>query len=72
MSERRFEQSMNPREHIEQESKDAGINSPSEWRKATEIESEVEGLEARIRACMQFFGTRLSAMSAQFLGENAA
>ncbi len=27
---------------------------------------------ARIRACMQFFGTRLSAMSAQFLGENAA
>jgi hypothetical protein len=46
MSERRFEQSMNPREHIEQELKDAGISSPSEWRKATEIEGEMEGLEA--------------------------
>lgn len=55
MSERRFEQSMNPREHIEQELKDADINSPSEWRKATEIEGEMEGLEtARFKKLLSY------------------
>jgi hypothetical protein len=45
MNERRFGQSMNPREHIEQELKDADINSPNEWRKAVGVEDEMEGTE---------------------------
>lgn len=33
---------MGPKEHIERELEDSGISHPSEWRKATELESEEE------------------------------
>lgn len=43
MSERHFEQSMNPKEHIQSELEDAGISHPSEWRKALDLENPLEG-----------------------------
>ncbi|MDD4469128.1 MAG: hypothetical protein PHR29_04215 [Acholeplasmataceae bacterium] len=45
MSERHFEQSMNPKEHIQSELEDAGISHPSEWRKALDLETPLEGEE---------------------------
>jgi len=45
MSERHFEQSMNPKEHIQSELEDAGISHPSEWRKAPDLETPLEGEE---------------------------
>lgn len=45
MSERHFEQSMNPKEHIQPELEDAGISHPSEWRKALDLETPLEGEE---------------------------
>ena len=43
MSERHFEQSMNPKEHIQSELEDAGISHPSEWRKALDLDTPLEG-----------------------------
>jgi len=43
MSERRFEQSMGQKEHVERELSDAGISDPSEWRKALDLETPLEG-----------------------------
>ena len=62
MSKRRFEQSMNPRESIEQEFKNAGISSPSEWRKTTEAEGKTEGLEvARFKRLFSYLeGEKIS------------
>ena len=45
MSERHFEQSMNPKEHIQSELDDFGISHPSEWRKALDLETPLEGEE---------------------------
>ena len=42
MSERHFEQSMNPKEHIQSELEDAGISHPSEWRKALDLDAPLE------------------------------
>jgi hypothetical protein len=42
MSERRFEQSMNPKEHIQSELEDAGISHPNEWRKAFDLETRLK------------------------------
>ena len=43
MSERHFEQSMNPKKHIQSELEDAGISHPSEWREALDLETPLEG-----------------------------
>jgi len=43
MSERRFEQSMGPKEHVERELSDAGISDPSEWRKVVDLKTPLEG-----------------------------
>ena len=45
MSERRFEQSMNPKEHIQSELEDAGVSHPSEWREALDLETPLKGEE---------------------------
>ena len=45
MSERHFEQSMNPKEHIQSELEDSGISHPSEWRKALDLETPLESEE---------------------------
>jgi hypothetical protein len=45
MSERHFEQSMNSKEHIQSELEDSGISHPSEWRKALDLETPLEGEE---------------------------
>ncbi len=47
MSERHFEQSMNPKEHIQSELEDAGISHPSEWRKALDLESSLNEAEEK-------------------------
>lgn len=46
MSERHFEQSMNPKEHIQSELEDSGISHPSEWRKALDLETPLDGEES--------------------------
>lgn len=43
MSERHFEQSMNPKEHIQSELEDAGISHPSQWREALDLDTPLEG-----------------------------
>ena len=45
MSERHFEQSMNPKEHIQSELEDSGISHPSEWRKALDLETPIDEAE---------------------------
>lgn len=45
MSERHFEQSMKPKEHIQSELEDAGISHPSEWQKSLDLENPLEGEE---------------------------
>jgi len=45
MGEKHFEQSMNPKEHIQSELEDAGISHPSEWREALDLDSPLEGEE---------------------------
>jgi len=42
MSKRHFEQSMNPKEHIQSKLRDAGISHPSEWRKALDLETPLD------------------------------
>lgn len=49
MSERHFEQSMNPKEHIQSELEDAGISHPSEWRKAVDLETPPEGEDGELK-----------------------
>ena len=48
MSERHFEQSMNPKEHIQSELEDAGISHPSEWRKALDLDTPLDKEEGKI------------------------
>jgi hypothetical protein len=48
MSERHFEQSMNPKEHIQSELEDSGISHPSEWRKALDLETPLDEEEGKI------------------------